>query len=194
MLLVITSTAGCEKDKYSIQKQGQNIPENPGLSYRSEEGTFTVLGNQHTIPYKVDIMLQAYNDLYEPDIAHLLPNHLYVRFLPQSPLDVKKLFDSGIEFWDFPLDRDIVSFGERYHDPAVSDSNFTWQYAVVPVTTSLPDVQYEVLESLALVPEDCAAGSKGVRTGRRCIRCTRNNGGQPGNRCRQLSAFPCAKV
>ncbi len=50
--------------------------------------------------------------------------------------------------------------GKKYHDPAVANPNFTWQYTVIPVNTSIPNVQYEVIEQLALVPEECKVAQK----------------------------------
>ena len=157
--LLLLSIWGCQKEPNLSPKSELIAPSSQAVSDRSEGG-LTVIGPKHTNPYKVDIIKQAYNDLYEPDVSSLSPNYLYVRFLPQSPQDVKKLLDTGFELWDFPLDNEIISFGERYHDPAVTDSAYTWQYAVVEVGITMPTVQYEVLEQLALVPEDCAIAQK----------------------------------
>lgn len=93
----------------------------------------------------------------------LYANYLYVRFLPQSPDDVKILLESGLELWDFPLDHDIVSIGEFYHDPSVTDSTYTWQYTVVPANFIFPGIQYEILEQLALVPEDSRIAEEAFR-------------------------------
>ncbi len=153
--LLLLCIWGCKKEPNLSPKPELIAPSIQAASDRSGDG-FTVIGPKHTNPYKVDIIKQAYNNLYEPDISSLSPNYIYVRFLPQSPQDVKKLLDSRLELWDFPLDNEIISFGERYHDPAVTDSTYTWQYAVVEVGSTMPAVQYEVLEQLALVPEDCA--------------------------------------
>lgn len=123
----------------------------------------TVLGANRTISYKVSIMLEAYNNLYEPNISTLLPNYIYLRFLPQSIQDIKNLLESGIELWDHPLDYDIDYYGERYEDPSVTDPNYTRQYAVAPVGRSLPSVPYEVLEELALVSEECPLAQEAFR-------------------------------
>jgi len=155
LTLFLLSIWGCKKESDLSPKPEYVMPVSQSASDRSGGG-LTVIGPKHTIPYKVDIIKQAYNNLYEPDISSLSPNYVYVRFLPQSPQDVKKLLDTGFELWDFPMDNEIISFGERYHDPAVTDSTFTWQYAVIEIGTTMPAVQYEVLEQLALVPEDCA--------------------------------------
>jgi hypothetical protein len=120
------------------------------------DAELTVLGKQNAIPYKVQVIQQAYENLYGLKIPNLTANYQYVRFLPQNAEDVKKMLDSGIEFWDTPLEYDILIYGEKYHDPSISDTEITWQYAVVPVDMDMPAVQSEVLEYLALVPEDCA--------------------------------------
>jgi len=154
---------GCKKDVVNITQTNLTADTNGWVpSDRSEDGP-TVLGVQHSIPYKVDIIKQAYNNLFEPNITTLSANHLYVRFLPQNTQDVKKLLESGIEFWDTPLDYDITSWGERYHDPSIADSALTYQYAVVEVGKQLPTVSYEILEQLALVPEDCAIAQEAFR-------------------------------
>ena len=131
-------------------------------SDRDGEGG-TVLGQARTIPYSVDNIRQAYNNLYSTSIAAIQPNYLYVRFLPQSPTDVKTLLESDLELWDFPLHYDIFSIGETYHDPTVSDSNYTWQYAVVPADFIFPSIQYEIIERLALVPEDSRIAEEAFR-------------------------------
>ncbi len=123
----------------------------------------TVLGAAHSNPYAVETMRQAYNNLYSPDIASLSPNYLYVRFLPQNPGNVKSLLDADLELWDFPLHYDLLSIGEEYHDPSVADSTYTWQYAVVPVGYIFPSVQYEILEQLALVPQDSRLAEEAFR-------------------------------
>ncbi len=145
---------------FSCQKDRQPNPENKlfenGSSLAAErdgEG-LTVLGQARSIPYAVETIRQAYNNLYHAGLTTLLPNYQYVRFLPQNPEDVGELLRSGVELWDFPLHYDIEYMGEYYHDPSVSDSTYTWQYTVVPYNYVFPNVPYEVIEQLALVPED----------------------------------------
>lgn len=123
----------------------------------------TAIGQKRNNPYAVENIQQAYNNLYGPDISSLDANYLYVRFLPQSPEDVKILLESGLELWDFPLDYDIISIGEYYHDPSVTDSTYTWQYTVVPAGYTFPGIQYEILEQLALVPEDSRIAEEAFR-------------------------------
>lgn len=160
--IALLTIYGCKKEtNTSLQTTDQNGIGGWEMTERSDGST--VLGLQRTIPYKVDIVKQAYNNLYEPDIATLDANYLYVRFLPQNPQDVKSLLDSGLEFWDIPLDYDVVTWGDSYHDPSLTGSEYTYRYAIVKVGTVLPDVQHQILEQLALVPEDCAIAKEGFR-------------------------------
>jgi hypothetical protein len=144
----------CKED---ILKPELDVPIPPNIAQVDSRngGDLVVLGAQKSIPYKVEVIRQAYNNLYEPDLPALLPNHVYVRFLPQSPQDYKKMYESGLEFWDFPLDREILQMGDHYQDPTAANSSYSWRYTVAPLTKPLPDVQHEVLEQLAMVPEDC---------------------------------------
>ena len=153
VVFFLLATISCRKDYTTDFKN--SFPENDirTASERDGEG-MTVLGQARSIPYAVETIRQAYNNLYHPGLATLLPNYLYVRFLPQNPEDAGELLDSGLELWDFPLHYDIEQMGEYYHDSSVADSTYTWQYAVVPYNYVFPNVPYEVIEELALVPED----------------------------------------
>lgn len=140
---IVQSDTVSDASAIGSQSSDRDVPDN------------TILGVKKANPYAVETIRNAYNNLYEPDIASLLPNYVYIRFLPQSPNDVKALYDSGLEFWDFPLDYEVIEMGESYHDPSIPEGNITWQYTVIPVGAPIPNVQYEILEQLSLVPEDC---------------------------------------
>lgn len=119
----ILASNACQKD-HITSPQNRSFENSEGSwtpSDRDGEGV-TVLGQAKTNPYAVENIRQAYNSLYEPDISTLNPNYLYVRFLPQSPNDVKILLESNLDLWDFPLHYEIVSIGEYYHDPSLADS------------------------------------------------------------------------
>jgi hypothetical protein len=156
--LILFVVYACKKEAtFASQTDRNNI-----VQERSGEG-HTILGSKRTIPYKVDVIKQAYNNLNDPDISTLLPNYLYVRFLPQNPQDVKALLESGFEFYDYPLDYDISYRGEKYHDPSITDETYTWQYAVIKYNDAIPPVQHEILEPLALVSEDCQLAQEAFR-------------------------------
>jgi len=95
MLLALLSA--CEKD-LQPQTVENKSPESWEKNIINREGEpITVLGSIRSNPYAVETMRQAYNNLYNPDISSLSPNYLYVRFLPQSPENVKSLLDSDLE-------------------------------------------------------------------------------------------------
>ncbi len=152
---LLFASNSCQKDFMTLSPIISTV--NPGgnwmASDRDGEGA-TVLGEAQTNPYAVENIRQAYNNLYEPDITSLSPNYLYVRFLPQSPEGVRVLLESNLDLYDFPLHYEIISIGEYYHDPTLPDTTYTWQYAIVPYDFTFPTIQYEILEELALVPED----------------------------------------
>lgn len=55
----------------------------------------------------------------------------------------------------FPLEYEIVSEGDIYYDPEVTDSIYTYQYAVVPEGVELPsNVPYEKIEDLHIDKSD----------------------------------------
>jgi len=130
-----------------------------GRAFGRESGTTadtpkpTVLGAKKPNPFARAIMTQAYNNIYEPDVAQVPHTHLYVRFLPATPEEYKALDDTeGLILFDFPLDHEIVEQGTYYHDPAIPEENITWQYAVVPPDFVFPNVPYEILEHIVNAP------------------------------------------
>lgn len=158
-------TFACQKDLPLDSKN--NLPENGGGFVNDRggkdgdgKGAMTVLGQQHSNPYAVDNIRQAYKSLYEINLPSLTANHLYVRFLPQDVQDIGELLNTGLAFTDYPLDYDIVSMGDYYQDPGVTNPDYTPRYAVVEYNFVFPNVPYEVLEQLALVPEDSRIAEK----------------------------------
>lgn len=122
-----------------------------------------VLGPQLENPYAVDVMQEARAQLLEENPgmsipAITAPSHYYVRFAPANDDELYTLLqDTTVHFFDFPLDREVVS-GVYYHDPAIADSLPTYQYASIPVEKWLRDysdsaISHEILEDL-FIPED----------------------------------------
>ncbi len=161
-VLTILGIMSCKKEIESTDT-GHPLDSEASSIEREAGNGQTVIGSQLPNPYKVEIMQQAYNNLYENNITCLAPNYLYVRFLPNSFEDMRILLESNLELWDFPLDHELETIGEGYHDPTVSDPMYTWQYTVVPVNYAFPPVQYEILEHMALVPEDSRLAEEAFR-------------------------------
>lgn len=124
-------------------------------SPRSDEQTAPkpmLIGAKRANPFKRSVMTQAWNALYEPDVAALPVTDLYVRFKPANLDELRLLEKAGLELFSFPLDHEIVSEGNYYHDPAIPEDQITWQYAVVKPGFQFPAVQYEVLEEIINAP------------------------------------------
>lgn len=90
----------------------------------------------------------------------ILETHKYVRFLPNSPQDLKVLDDSDLELFDTPFDYEVVTQGTYYHDAGLTREDYTWLYTVVPTNfqsssiTANSGINYEVIESLHLPDEN----------------------------------------
>lgn len=120
------------------------------------------LGPRLENPYTVTTMQEARRQLMDENpnlsIPEITTSHIYVRFAPANDEELYSLLqDTTIHFFDFPLDREVIS-GGYYHDPAIADSLPTYQYASIPIETWIRDyadsnISYEVLESL-FIPED----------------------------------------
>ncbi len=136
--------AGCSKNGF----------DSPGGEDESETSTVShemiVLGKKLDDPYSVSNMTKALSSLYPTKAGRVdvNPTDVYVRFLPKTEDEYLELIDRGYELMDHPLDYQIVRDGDYYHDPDLSEEEITWQYAVVPHGTALPEnIEYEVLDN-----------------------------------------------
>jgi hypothetical protein len=116
-----------------------------------------ILGEKLKNPYSVENMQRALVSLNNTtkSNASLTPSHYYVRFLPDNYQQMEILNeDSLLILFEYPLDYEILQFGQYYHDPEIPDDKITWQYTVVEIDYTFPDVKYEILEDLYLPEED----------------------------------------
>ena len=106
------------------------------------------LGKHLDSPYLVENVRRAYEAVYPTRSGiRVEPTALYVRFLPAGPEDRARLEETDIDLFDYPLDYEILSDGDWYHDPSLPEDRITWQYAVVPVGFAFPEgIPYEVLD------------------------------------------------
>lgn len=100
----------------------------------------TVLGNVINIPYSIDNLLKAYENLpietkSQIDPSYIQPTHFYIRFYPKSiaELDILRNIKPRVFLSETPLDRKIEIGGTSYHDPSIPEDLPTYQYTVVPV-------------------------------------------------------------
>jgi hypothetical protein len=113
------------------------------------------LGRKLENPYSVKNVRSAVAALYPTRASVEVPvSDLYVRFLPKSAEDLNVLSDLGVETLEYPMDYEIATTGDYYHDPSVPDEEITWQYAVVPQDFQFPEgIEHEILEE-CFIPDD----------------------------------------
>lgn len=113
------------------------------------ESNMTILGNKRANPFTVDNMNTANGTQ-----GVLQTTHLYVKFFPKDGEDLKQLDETGVNFYDYPLDYEVVKMGEFYHDPNIPADKPTYLYAVVKPDFTFPSVPYEVLANLHLSKDE----------------------------------------
>lgn len=161
-VLLIASCTQTHDEVVAIERQRNHLPEPTRTEITEPDDDLMVLGEQQANPYTVSIMQQARIQALEkhPDISipEITPSHYYIRFAPRNEDELYALLqDTTINFFDFPLDREVIS-GTYYHDPAIADSLPTYQYASIPkqkwLTMALNvDAPFTILEQL-FIPEE----------------------------------------
>lgn len=141
ILLVSGLLSSCQKTD-SLSQTEEYSPESVILEeqyYEKTEGQ-TVLGDVIDIPYSIENLLTAYNNLStstksQIDVEDIKPTHYYVRFYPKSieELDILRNIKPYVFLSEIPLDRKIVIGGSSYHDPSIPEDLPTYQYTVIPV-------------------------------------------------------------
>ena len=116
--------------------------------YEDETHEMIVLGERLENPYKTVNMTKALNALYptKAGSVDVRTTDLYVRFLPANQDEYDKLTSLDLKLFDYPLDYDLEVEGDWYHDPEIPQDCITWQYTVVPVDFSFPDIMYEIID------------------------------------------------
>lgn len=139
------------------------------------EITFTKLGNKKEIPFTIENMQKAYENLLNNKTAKDFPKkgllkdgfsvgnytitttHKYIKFLPQDSLQYETIInDSILSVSDIPFEYEYEDSGDIYIDPSLPpNSIFTYYYSVVPVDYPLPqNVPSELIANLHFTPED----------------------------------------
>ncbi len=127
------------------------------------EHEMIVLGDKLENPYSTEAVQDAFSDLYPTKARDVVSTtDLYVRFLPKDEDEYELLTeDLGLELFDHPMDYEIVTDGDYYHDPTIAEDAITWQYAVVDKDFEFPDVQYEILEE-CFISDDADAETRAM--------------------------------
>ena len=113
------------------------------------------LGDRLENPYSVRNIREALASVYPTRSASELPvTARYVRFLPKDMEDWSILENLGVDMFDHPLDYEVLTDGDYYHDPSVPEGEITWMYAVVPPEFEFPaGIRHEILED-CFIPEE----------------------------------------
>lgn len=145
LIPVLLLLAAC--DKTAVEPENSRLPE--GEVYHE----MIQLGDKLEDPYTVAHMQEALTKVYPTKAGRveLSATDYYVRFLPKSDDELRKLQDRGLYLMDHPMDYTIVREGDYYQDPSVPAEAITWQYAVVPKEFVFPsDVEFQLLDECFL--------------------------------------------
>jgi len=149
-VLLISITSSCDKDS------------SPNEIASTHSGDM-ILGEQLQNPYSTSNMHVALGnlslDFKSSSNFEVETTDLYVRFLPNTIEEYELLIQDSLELFDYPLDYEIIEFGEYYQDPTIPSEEQTWLYTVVPVDYSFVNIEYEILEELFL-PESYEENEK----------------------------------
>lgn len=160
LLPIFVLTACVEKDSVTGAM-------NPDSDVPVQSHGMIVLGKRLDNPYTTANMRKACEALYgvsrSDDVPQVETTHLYVRFLPQDSRDFEFLRKRGIVLFDHPLDYEIVSDGDYYHDPDLPDDVPTWQYAVVDKDFMFTSrIRHEIIDECFIPDESAGVKSSGV--------------------------------
>ena len=150
LLLPLTLLTGC-------QREGVPDPDGRRVDVSALAHGMIELGEKLEDPYTVENMQEAVARLYPTKAGTLAisATDLYVRFLPKNEEEYALLLSKGLKLTDHPVDYRILKEGDYYHDPALSESAITWQYAVVAKDFEFPaGIRYEVLDECYISEND----------------------------------------
>ncbi len=114
----------------------------------------TVLGRQITNPYSLEIMTQAYNNIYHQNVSLLEPTHKYIRVRPTDDEQLDQLEgEEDLVLSDYPLNYVVEIEGDYYPSAELAAGEEPWLYTVVPIDYQIPEgIEYELLEDV-IVPD-----------------------------------------
>lgn len=149
--------AGCSEDGIGMIPEDESTGD--ALSHE-----MIVLGRKLDDPYSVKNVTKAIESLYPTKAGRVdvTPTDVYVRFLPKTEAEYQKLIDAGYDLMDHPLDYQIVKDGDYYHDPEIGEEEITWQYAVLPHGSEIPEgITHEILDD-CYIPETGTKSDDGI--------------------------------
>jgi len=122
--------------------------------------TYTQLGRQYASVFNVENVKNAWNALSDNKISSLQPSHLYIKFTPSTLEELNRLGESGIPLYTYPLDYEVLRYGDYMQDPALEPNGIPAFYTCLPAASSIPHVSYELLDELYLLDLRSAVAKK----------------------------------
>lgn len=113
--------------------------------------SYTELGRQYASVFNVENVKNAWNALSPNKITILQPNHLYIKFTPANPEELSRLSESGLPLYTYPLDYEVIRYGDYMRNPDLEPNGIPSFYTCLPAGKSIPDVSYELLDKLYLL-------------------------------------------
>ena len=156
LMLPALVLASCSNEEGTPLESG---PESTGVKVEAVAHGMIQLGPRLENPYSRTNMSKAVSLTYPTRAEAMVPvTSRYVRFLPKTAEEYYTLEGLGINLFDHPLDCEILTDGDYYHDPSIPEGEITWQYAVVPEGFRFPaGIKAEIIE-------DCFIPEEGVET------------------------------
>ncbi len=158
---VLLMIMGCSKEE-GVQLDLQN-----SIYEEETQHEMIVLGDRLDNPYVTETVQAAFAAVYPTKSRDVVSTtDLYVRFLPEDDDQFSRLMDLDIELLDYPVDYDIITDGDYYHDPEIDEDAITWQYAVVDKDFEFPeDITYEIIDECFIsdnVDEETKAATQDI--------------------------------
>lgn len=113
--------------------------------------TYTKLGRKYNQPLTVNNVLNAWNALSSKAISSLAPTHKYIKLMPQTPEDLKAIADANIPIYTFPLDYEIIQYGDYMRDPMLEPNGMPPVYTLIPAGKQIPIPSFELLDEIYLL-------------------------------------------
>jgi hypothetical protein len=113
--------------------------------------TYTELGRKYRQPLAVDNVMNAWNALSPNKITSLAPTHKYIKLIPETLDDLKAIADANIPFYTFPLDYEIIQYGDYMRDPTLEPNGMPPVYTLLPAGKQIPIASFELLDEIYLL-------------------------------------------
>lgn len=154
---IIVSILSCQKENLDSVSHYSSKTSNPivfNIDDRVNNRTpsKTILENRRQNPFTVEKMAEAHRNLYGSTLTEMTTTHQYIKFEPQTIEQAILLEESGIIYYDYPLEYKVIEMGDYYQE--LSEDELPELYAVVSPNENLPSVPRTLIANLYLDKSD----------------------------------------